>query len=189
MKINKRLISVVFFLALFIAGITAGYLYLSVKASQPSPHLPEKNIPAKGEKGDFLYLKIYYPISDGLEMEQRRAQGRTPTPRIVLSEFLKGPAGRPSYVPRNTQVLGIYNGSDGILYIDLSEDFRGNFQGDAMAEFLLLRAIYESMMSNISGIRDIKVLIEGKEVDSLAGHISLVYPLGESISQAKEAQK
>lgn len=178
----------VFFIALFIAGIAGGYVYFSKKTFL----LPSKNdnkIPVKEEeRGDFIYLKIYYPLSEGLEMEQRRAQGKTPTPQAILREFLKGPAGKPSYVPQNTQVLGIYNGSDGILYINLSEDFRGNFEGDAMAEFLLLRGFYESMMSNISGIEDIKVLIGGKEVDSLAGHLSLLYPLAESISQAKESK-
>ena len=50
-----------------------------------------------------------------------------------------------------------------MLYVDLSDEFRRNFYGgDAAAEFLLLRGLYESLISNVYDITDVKILIEGE---------------------------
>lgn len=131
------------------------------------------------------YLRIYYPLNGHLEMEERTAREYEQTEEIaraVLEEFLKGPAGMvPSYIPSNTKVLNVFSGSDGILYVDLSDEFRRNFQGDALSEYLLLRGIYESLLSNLKDVQDVKLLIEEKEVESIGGHIYANLPLGQSI--------
>jgi hypothetical protein len=69
-----------------------------------------------------------------------------------------------------------------MLYIDLSDEFRRNFQGDVFAEFLLLKGLYESIISNVQDIQDIKILIEGKETETLGGHLFLLYPLKDMVS-------
>ncbi|MDP3260348.1 MAG: hypothetical protein Q8M34_07160, partial [Thermodesulfovibrionales bacterium] len=53
---------------------------------------------------------------------------------------------------------------------------------DAAAEFLLLRGLYESLMSNVYDINDVKILIEGREMESLGGHLYLSYPLKDIVS-------
>jgi len=68
------------------------------------------------------------------------------------------------------------------LYVDLSDEFRRNFQGDVLAEFLLLKGLYESLISNEQEIQDVKILIEGKEIETLGGHLLLTYPLREMVS-------
>jgi spore germination protein GerM len=85
-------------------------------------------------------------------------------------------------LPRGARLLGIYKGTDGMLYIDLSDEFRRNFQGDVFAEFLLLKGLYESIISNIQDIQDVKILIEGKETETLGGHFFLLYPLKDMVS-------
>jgi hypothetical protein len=64
-----------------------------------------------------------------------------------------------------------------MLYIDLSDEVRRNFQGDALSEYLLLNGLYESLVSNISDFQDVKILVEGRELETLGGHIYLKYPL------------
>jgi hypothetical protein len=76
----------------------------------------------------------------------------------------------------------VYKGADRILYIDLSDEFRRNFQGDAFTEFLLLKSLYESLISNVEDIQDVKVLIEGKEAETLGGHLYLLYPLKDMVT-------
>lgn len=134
---------------------------------------------------ELTTIRVYFPSGGKLSMEERRiirseSQGRMA--EETVREFLKGPGGTGSYVPEGTELLGIYPGSDGILYVDLADEFRSNFQGDAMAEFLLLRALYESIMTNVAEVKGIKVLIEGKEIGSIGGHISLPGTLGEAVS-------
>lgn len=173
MKVSKGLLVV--FMIFLIGGSIAGYIYFSKSTSIPeTPNLSLK------KENTFIYLKIYYPISNSLQMMEIRVRENDPLEEAV-SEFLKGPPSiKGSYVPPGGRLLGIYNGSDGILYIDLSGEFKGNFQGDVMAESLVLRGLYETVISTDPNIKDIKLLIEGKEIDSLGGHLSLLYPIGES---------
>ena len=84
---------------------------------------------------------------------------------------------------KDTKILGIYRGTDKILYVNLSDEFRRNFQGDVMAEFLLLKGLYESLISNIDDVQDVKVLIEGNELETLGGHLYLKYPLKGLVTQ------
>ena len=86
-------------------------------------------------------------------------------------------------IPPGVKVLGLYQGSDGILYVDFSDELRRNFQGDAAAEFLLLRGLYESIISNVKGVDDVKVLIEGKEIESIGGHVLALYPLKATVGE------
>jgi hypothetical protein len=76
----------------------------------------------------------------------------------------------------------LYKGEDRVLYVDLSDEFRRNFQGDALTEFFLLKGLYESIISNVEDIQDVKVLVDGKEVETLGGHLYLLYPLKDMVS-------
>lgn len=120
-------------------------------------------------------------------MEERKVQRKTAQMAVaeaVLGEFFKGPVNsKGSEVPRDTKLLGLYRGSDSILYVDLSDEFRRNFSGDIAAEFLLLKGLFESLISNVQDITDVKILIEGREMESLGGHIYLLYPLKDTVSQ------
>jgi hypothetical protein len=59
---------------------------------------------------------------------------------------------------------------------------RRNFQGDALSEYLLLKGIYESLVSNVQDFQDVKLLVEGKEIETLGGHFYLKYPLKNTFS-------
>lgn len=184
---RKGILSAVF-VVVFAAGLAGGYAVFRGDA------LRERGIgkadEASAEKEETSYadltaIKVYYPFEGGLKMEARRVfrfESKNKMAEAALKEFFKGPTGAESYVPEEAKLLGIYNGVDGMLYIDLSHEFRSNFQGDALAEFLLLRGLYETVTSNVPGIAGLKVLLEGKEVESIGGHISLPGTLGEAVS-------
>ena len=122
-------------------------------------------------------------------MEERKVQ-RLPEGSLVeqtVKEFLKGPSNTgKSVIPPGTRVLGVYLGSDGILYLDLSDEFRRNFQGDALTEFLVLKGLYESIISNGEAIDDVKLLVEGKEIESIGGHLFALYPLRSTVEEARQ---
>jgi hypothetical protein len=131
-------------------------------------------------------IKVFYPSPSGLVSEDRWVVPSALQTRMVenaVLEYLKGPSeGAVSYIPEGTQLLGLFSGSDGIIYLDLSHEFRSSFQGDAYEEFLLLRGLYESVMSNADDVSGLKVLIEGNEVDTIGGHISLQGTLGSAVA-------
>ncbi|MGE5299743.1 MAG: GerMN domain-containing protein [Acidobacteriota bacterium] len=165
---------------LFLAGASAGYYFFhQFTLERQTASEPQQGLASGPE--DFFTLRLYYPQNNRLQLVERKVAGRTRQRAIadaVIEEFFKGPGnGTVSPVPRDVKLLGLYKDSSQILYIDLSDEIRRNFQGDALAEYLLLKGLYESLISNLQDVQDIKVLIEGKEADSLGGHVYLKYPL------------
>jgi spore germination protein GerM len=181
----KKISGIILLIFLFIGGVAGGYIYFSQVVSK------EKAVPDETKSGtkseDLLLLRIYYPVGDQLQMEERRPakrMGSTATAEATVDEYLKGSAvATIPYMPKGARLLGAYKGTDGILYIDLSDEFRRNFQGDVFAEFLLLKGLYESLVSNIQDIQNVKVLIEGKEIETLGGHLFLLYPLKDMVTR------
>jgi spore germination protein GerM len=180
----KKLSGIILLVFLFIGGVAGGYLYFSKIVSKEKAVPDETKSSAKNE--DLLLLRIYYPVGDQLQMEERRPpkrMGSTATAEATVDEYLKGSAvATIPYMPKGARLLSVYKGTDGMLYIDLSDEFRRNFQGDVFAEFLLLKGLYESLISNVQDIQDVKILIEGKEIETLGGHFFLLYPLKDMIT-------
>jgi spore germination protein GerM len=180
----KVLMTGLFFLVIFIAGLAAGYYFFLRTA--PADRGSVSAISNRPEAG-MAVLQLYFPSEGRLSAEKRqvpRALSRIAIARATVEEFLKGPIGaKKSYVPEGATLLGIYDGEDGILYVDLSGAFRRNLEVDALSEFLLLQSLYESILTNVYGIVDVKILIEGAEVETLGGHVSLMRPLGYTVSQ------
>jgi spore germination protein GerM len=179
----KRLSIIILLSLLFLGGLGGGYFYF-LKSSHKQVH--EDQVPTLPQTEDLFTLKIYYPLGNQLEIEERRLQRRTTQIAVaeaIVEEFLKGPAGiKTPEMPKDVRLLGIYFDENKILYVDLSDEFRRNFQGDALTEFLLLKGLYESLSSNLGNIEDVKVLIEGAERETLGGHFYLSFPLKEMVS-------
>jgi len=186
----KKLIFILLFTSLFLAGGVGGYYYFSKVFTKEAPPVKKEEVITQPGTEDLFTLKIYYPAGTRLLIEDRRLQRKTTqiaTAQATMEEFLKGPSGmRMSNVPKDVKVLGIYREAEKILYVDLSEQFRRNFQGDALTEYLLLKGLYESLISNVPNIEDIKILIEGREIETLGGHIYLYYPLKNVVAHEYE---
>jgi hypothetical protein len=182
---KKKLLIILLLGLLFIGGLAGGYLYFSKIYSKAMP-ASEERVEALPKTEDLISLKIYHPVGNRLQIEEKRVQSRTTQISIaqsVIEEFLKGPVGsQVSELPKGTKLLGIYRDADKILYIDLSEEFRRNFQGDALSEYLVLKGLYDSLTSNLDDVEDVKILIEGREIETLGGHFYLSYPLKDMVS-------
>jgi spore germination protein GerM len=182
---RRKLLIISLFIILFIGGLSAGYIYFS-KTYSKEVTVSEERINILPKTEDLIFLKIYYPVDNRLVLEEKGVQIRTTQIAIaqtIVEEFLKGPTILQSTeIPKNAKILGIYRDADRILYIDLSEEFRRNFQGDALSEYLVLKGLYDSLTSNLNDLEDIKILIEGREIETLGGHFFLSYPLKNLVS-------
>ncbi|HMK49088.1 MAG TPA: GerMN domain-containing protein [Thermodesulfovibrionales bacterium] len=181
---TKKVLGIILLVSLFLGGVIGGYFYFSRVASNGKSQAENEGMSQKPE--DLFSLRIYYPVRDHLQVEERRLPRRTAPLAIAeatVEQYLKGPVdSKTSSIPRDTKILGIYKGADRILYVDLSDDLRRNFSGDALTEFLLLKGLYQSIIANVEDVADVKVLIEGKELETLGGHLYLMYPLKDIVS-------
>ena len=186
---GNNITNITLLVLLLLGSATTGYFYLSEVFSKKRPAAEETvGISTKTAKTeDFFSLRIYYPVDNRLQMEERRLPRRTRQIAIAeatIKEFLKGPVATavPNIIPRDSRLLGLYRGTDGVLYVDLSDEFRRNLQCDATTEFLILKGLYKSLVSNVQDMQDVKILIEGKEIETLGGHFYLSYPLKDMVS-------
>jgi len=79
--------------------------------------------------------------------------------------------------PYNVKLLDIYV-KDEISYINLSGELRRDFKGDAFEEWSLIAGLYKALKENIPEMTAMKILIEGKDVESFGGHIDISGPVG-----------
>ncbi len=175
---SKRVVLVA--LVVLVVGSLAGwfiaktYLLPEEKTAVPEQ---EANHAARNEWTEgTVTVKIGVPSSDGISYEERKVGYDSTKIRMaesIVEEYLKG-------LPTNlkeTKLLGIYQDRDNVLYVDLSEEFRKNFSGDARFEYYLLKSLLDTLTLNVEGTQDVKILLEGKEIDTVGGHFQVLYPL------------
>jgi hypothetical protein len=162
----------------FVAGAAGSYLFLKhFTPAASTPPLDEH--PLQSSEGDFIEVRLLLPKNGKLELVPRKLRNRTKSiafAESVMEEFFSA-AGREYSLPPNVKVLGLYRDMSQMLYIDCSDELRRNFQGDALDEYLLLKGMYETLVSNVQDFQDLKVLVEGREIETLGGHFFLKFPL------------
>ncbi|HMK60861.1 MAG TPA: GerMN domain-containing protein [Dissulfurispiraceae bacterium] len=125
-------------------------------------------------------ITVFYPTENGLTKVEKTLSGGSVPVKLaesILQEYFKGFKSD----LKNTSVRGIYEDRNKVLYVDLSDDLRRNFSGEARNEYYLLKSIYQTLAANIMEVRDVKILIEGREVDSIGGHVQTLTPLRETV--------
>jgi hypothetical protein len=180
------LIASVMLLAAGAAGwlMTRHYLAPSAGLKQPLMELKGedhwgKDNAAGGAEG-AVPVKIFSPSPEGVSViEATISDAPLPTKmaEAVVVEYLK----RLYEGQASVKLLGIYRDRRNILYIDFSDELRRRFSGDAQQEYALLSSLFETIVANIVGIEDVRILIEGKEVESIGGHFTILSPLKETI--------
>ena len=95
----------------------------------------------------------------------------------ILATLLKGPqlSHLEATWPKGTKINSFFITDDGKAYIDLSLEPGIMENMDTMGELLAVYSLVNSLTLNISKIKMVKILIQGKDALTLAGHIDLEY--------------
>lgn len=103
-----------------------------------------------------------------LEQAQRilDAQLREPAPTDLLST-----------IPTRTSLRGVYVTERGEAYVDLSPEATVAHPGGSLNEILTVYTIVHALTANLPAIKAVQILVDGHEVDTLAGHVDLRRPL------------
>jgi|DewCreStandDraft_4_1066084.scaffolds.fasta_scaffold00712_73 hypothetical protein len=93
--------------------------------------------------------------------------------QILLLLFDKPPKDYIKVIPEGTSIREVYIDSNSIIYIDLSEEFIVNNRGGTTFEYLSVYSILKSIFSNFNNIRGIRLLVNGVEQETIAGHLNI----------------
>jgi hypothetical protein len=93
--------------------------------------------------------------------------------RILEAQFAPLPADMPSAIPAGTTLRALYLLKDGQAYVDLSREAAANHPGGTLNEILTVYTIVEVLTTNLPAITSVHLLVDGREVETLAGHVDL----------------
>ena len=97
--------------------------------------------------------------------------------RIIIEALIEGPRGQLGRtLPAETKLRALYITQTGICYADLTPAVRELFPGGSQSELLSVYSVVNSLILNVPAIEKVKILIDGKESPTLAGHVDLNEP-------------
>lgn len=101
-------------------------------------------------------------------------QGR----QIVLAQIAaEADAPRVRVVPAETTLRSFYVSERGEAFVDLGPEIVKAHPGGSTAEQLTVYAIVNAVTTNLPAVGTVQLLVDGKEVDTLAGHVDIRRPL------------
>ncbi|HEV2419335.1 MAG TPA: GerMN domain-containing protein [Terriglobia bacterium] len=124
-------------------------------------------------------ITLYFPDYDTATLVQETrniALATTDEDRIrqiVLALVAGSQQNHVQPLPPSTALRAVFLAGDGTAYLDFSTDVTRDFPEGIESETLALRSIVDSLAANISGVRRVKFLVQGQEVDTLDGHADL----------------
>lgn len=98
--------------------------------------------------------------------------------RVILEHQLgEAPAPLASPFPAGTELRAVYLTPSGDAFVDLNREVTREHGGGSLDELFTVYALVNALTTNMPEISAVQILIEGREVDTLAGHIDLRHPL------------
>jgi hypothetical protein len=101
--------------------------------------------------------------------------------RLVEAQVAPPPNERASAIPPGTTVRSVYLSDAHEAYVDLGGTIASGQTGGSLDEALAVYAIINAVTVNLPDVTAVQILVDGKEVDSLAGHLDLRAPLGKGV--------
>jgi hypothetical protein len=91
--------------------------------------------------------------------------------RALLNVYLDKSS--PHSLGAGSEVRNVYLVDPGLAVIDLNDAFANGHRSGILVEDLTVASLVQTLSANIPGITRVKILVDGKERDTLAGHADL----------------
>jgi Sporulation and spore germination len=137
---------------------------------------------------------LYYGSSDGRALVPVRRdvpaatsvvdQGR----QILTVQFQDAPPPYVQVVPKGTQLRAFYVTDRGDAFVDVSGEVLSAHPGGSLTELLTVYAIVNAVTANLPAVQRVQILVEGKEVDTIAGHVDIRRPLEQDSTLVREGR-
>jgi hypothetical protein len=177
-----RILAWTLLVAALAGAIVAAFVLLPrwyADANEPSASAEPVAAPATPR----IKAQLFYVSEDGLRLdavEREVAFGEgtlLQARRIVEAQLEPPPPPLVTAIPNGTRLRAIYVDDDGDAFVDLSRDVSTAHPGGAVDELLTVYSVVNAITTNLPAVRAVQILVDGHEVDTLAGHVDLRRPL------------
>ena len=132
------------------------------------------------KKSQKLTIKVYYPDEQGMKLI---ANKRTVTLdqqemyTAAMESLLEGTTekGQTNIIPKQAKLRSV-KVENGTATVDFTGDLSKNFVGGSTGETMLVGSIVDTL-TEFPEVKKVQILIDGKKVESLGGHMDLSQPL------------
>lgn len=130
---------------------------------------------------------LYFVAEDGMSLvgvprEVPFGEGVHEQARLIVAEQLgEAPPPLASAIPPGTRLRAVYITDRGDAFVDLSAEARTHHTGGALDELFTVYTVVNALTTNLPAVKRVQILVEGKEVDTLAGHVDLRHPLQQNL--------
>jgi hypothetical protein len=106
--------------------------------------------------------------------------------QLINALITRAPGPERRTLPPEASLLAFYVQPDGTGIADFSDEISSAMPSGIMSEQLTVQSIAQTLGANVSGIRQLKILIHGQEAETLAGHLDLhgLFPVASPVASA-----
>jgi Sporulation and spore germination len=146
---------------------------------ESSPAVETPAVPATAK----IKARLFYVSEDGMQLmaverEVPFGDGTLAQAQRIVEAQLEPPAAPyMSTIPAGTRLRAIYIDSEGEAFVDLSAEASSAHSGGTLDEILTVYSIVNAVTMNLPAVKAVQILVDGREVDTLAGHVDLRQPL------------
>ena len=129
-----------------------------------------------------IRARLFHLSEDGLRLQPVDTEipfGEGPLEQgRQLTTALLQPAPEPfvSVIPPGTTLKGFYLSPEGVAFVDLSAQ-AGRAQPGSLDEIFTVYSSVNTLSENLPAITAVQLLVEGRQVDTLAGHVDVRRPV------------
>jgi hypothetical protein len=183
---------------IYAAGVGVVALVLIVRGigwfteKEPQAVPAEAAAPATPTETAHITATLFYASSDGRALVPVRRdvplaagvveQGR----QILLTELTAAPAPYIKVIPDGTTLRAFYVTDRGDAFVDLGPEIVRAHPGGSLNELLTVYALVNAVTANLPAVQRVQLLIDGKEVDAIAGHVDIRRPLTQDTSLVRQ---
>ena len=138
--------------------------------------------------GRKIKARLFYVADDGarlssVERDVAYGEGANDQAREIVAAQI-APVAPPlvSAIPAGTTLRAVFITKSGDAYVDLSREARASHPGGTVNELLTVYAIVNALTANLPAVTGVQLLVDGKEVDTLSGHVDLRRPLAKNLA-------
>jgi hypothetical protein len=91
--------------------------------------------------------------------------------RALITLYLEKSSPHP--LPPGSDIRSVYLVDPGLAVIDINAAFADGHRSGVLVEELTVASLIQTLSANIPGVLKVKILVEGKQRDTLAGHADL----------------
>ena len=138
--------------------------------------------------GRKIKARLFYVAEDGTRLtsvERDVAYGESADEQareIIAAQIAPVVEPLVSAIPPGTTLRAVFITRTGDAYVDLSREARAAHPGGTVNELLTVYTIVNALTVNLPAVTGVQVLVDGKEVDTLSGHVDLRRPLAKNLA-------